>query len=107
MHAPSRSRRERGRCSAGRAARHDDRPRHPVGRVGHPALARVDRERPQAVSRSEEHTSELQSLMSIPYAVFCLKKKNNNIKHTPDHIHNNSITHNSTITNHQTHTYTK
>src|SRR3546814_4152300 len=25
--------------------------------------------------RSEEHTSELQSLMSIPYAVFCLKKK--------------------------------
>src|SRR3546814_5269535 len=26
--------------------------------------------------RSEEHTSELQSLMRIPYAVFCLKKKN-------------------------------
>src|SRR3546814_6701769 len=30
--------------------------------------------------RSEEHTSELQSLMRISYAVFCLKKKNN-IKH--------------------------
>src|SRR3546814_1030895 len=30
--------------------------------------------------RSEEHTSELQSLMRIPYAVFCLKKKNNNSK---------------------------
>src|SRR3546814_7484537 len=30
------------------------------------------------VSRSEEHTSELQSLMRISYAVFCLKKK----KHT-------------------------
>src|SRR3546814_7431309 len=29
------------------------------------------------VSRSEEHTSELQSIMSISYAVFCLKKKNN------------------------------
>src|SRR3546814_5578177 len=29
------------------------------------------------VSRSEEHTSELQSLMRISYAVFCLKKKNN------------------------------
>src|SRR3546814_8696575 len=29
------------------------------------------------VPRSEEHTSELQSLMSISYAVFCLKKKNN------------------------------
>src|SRR3546814_5246381 len=30
-------------------------------------------------TRSEEHTSELQSLMRIAYAVFCLKKKNNNI----------------------------
>src|SRR3546814_8845008 len=33
--------------------------------------------------RSEEHTSELQSLMRISYAVFCLKKKN---KETP-HVH--------------------
>src|SRR3546814_10818479 len=32
-----------------------------------------------APGRSEEHTSELQSLMRISYAVFCLKKKN--IKH--------------------------
>src|SRR3546814_3211719 len=32
-------------------------------------------------SRSEEHTSELKSLMRISYAVFCLKKKNN-IKNT-------------------------
>src|SRR3546814_2312582 len=30
-----------------------------------------------ALARSEEHTSELQSLMRISYAVFCLKKKNN------------------------------
>src|SRR3546814_8960401 len=30
--------------------------------------------------RSAEHTSELQSLMSISYAVFCLKKKNNQLK---------------------------
>src|SRR3546814_1744279 len=30
--------------------------------------------------RSEEHTSELQSLMRISYAVFCLKKKKNNEK---------------------------
>src|SRR3546814_8606119 len=30
--------------------------------------------------RSEEHTSELQSLMRISYAVLCLKKKNNTIK---------------------------
>src|SRR3546814_4203259 len=31
-----------------------------------------------AAVRSEEHTSELQSLMRISYAVFCLKKKNTN-----------------------------
>src|SRR3546814_7772776 len=31
----------------------------------------------QWVARSEEHTSELQSLMRISYAVFCLKKKTN------------------------------
>src|SRR3546814_2574472 len=39
----------------------------------------ADIERP-AVGRSEEHTSELQSLMRISYAVFCLKKKNNQDK---------------------------
>src|SRR3546814_3120737 len=33
-------------------------------------------------SRSEEHTSELQSLMRISYAVFCLKKKNIFIAHS-------------------------
>src|SRR3546814_8111355 len=33
------------------------------------------------IPRSEEHTSELQSLMRISYAVFCLKKKKNRIKH--------------------------
>src|SRR3546814_2533876 len=32
--------------------------------------------------RSEEHTSELQSLMRISYAVFCLKKNTTNITHT-------------------------
>src|SRR3546814_4933119 len=35
-----------------------------------------------ADARSEEHTSELQSLMRISYAVFCLKKKTHTIKHT-------------------------
>src|SRR3546814_4524978 len=35
--------------------------------------------------RSEEHTSELQSLMRISYAVFCLKKKTNK-KHVNIHI---------------------
>src|SRR3546814_10335409 len=44
---------------------------------------RQDRDRPYVLdyplSRSEEHTSELQSLMRISYAVFCLKKKKKNI----------------------------
>src|SRR3546814_9737941 len=35
--------------------------------------------RPDAPGRSEEHTSELQSLMRISYAVFCLKKKKRNL----------------------------
>src|SRR3546814_4476223 len=41
--------------------------------------------------RSEEHTSELQSLMRISYAVFCLKKKTNTIQQTlnNDNEHNN------------------
>src|SRR3546814_7920047 len=38
--------------------------------------------------RSEEHTSELQSLMRISYAVFCLKKKKNK-----SDTHNNHFTH--------------
>src|SRR3546814_1785096 len=36
--------------------------------------------------RSEEHTSELQSLMRISYAVFCLKKKNNHIQKDNNYI---------------------
>src|SRR3546814_4562260 len=36
--------------------------------------------------RSEEHTSELQSLMRISYAVFCLKKKKQNTDHTNSKI---------------------
>src|SRR3546814_8795143 len=36
----------------------------------------------KAFLRSEEHTSELQSLMRISYAVFCLKKKKKNTKTT-------------------------
>src|SRR3546814_9792656 len=38
--------------------------------------------------RSEGHTSELQSLMRLSYAVFCLKKKNNTINtHSPHQTH--------------------
>src|SRR3546814_10744472 len=44
------------------------------GVIAQPVAAIVGK--PQlAVGRSEEHTSELQSLMRISYAVFCLKKK--------------------------------
>src|SRR3546814_1530966 len=37
---------------------------------------------PAEAERSEEHTSELQSLMRISYAVFCLKKKNKHSNHS-------------------------
>src|SRR3546814_7177144 len=37
---------------------------------------------PSRTNRSEEHTSELQSLMRISYAVFCLKKKKKQHNHT-------------------------
>src|SRR3546814_7300444 len=40
--------------------------------------------------RSEEHTSELQSLMRISYAVFCLKQKNHTNKKPETHRHNNN-----------------
>src|SRR3546814_9623714 len=53
------------------------------------------------VGRSEEHTSELQSLMRISYAVFCLKKKKTTVsrasthtqhrKNTPSYIINTTI----------------
>src|SRR3546814_2178120 len=65
----------------------------PAGRPLIGALARAARNaRPPAVRgsaglRSEEHTSELQSLMRISYAVFCLKKKKN--KHRRQTIHTN------------------
>src|SRR3546814_1551430 len=40
----------------------------------------------QDMVRSEEHTSELQSLMRISYAVFCLKKKNNTLQQSTNRI---------------------
>src|SRR3546814_10745339 len=49
-----------------------------TGRLGATVVTSSDTPVPDAVSfRSEEHTSELQSLMRISYAVFCLKKKIN------------------------------
>src|SRR3546814_3143125 len=55
------------------------------------------------LARSEEHTSELQSLMRISYAVFCLKKKTLKKKHTLYlHLYLQSKT---TILPNQTHTH--
>src|SRR3546814_6379119 len=62
----------------------DDRVLEQPTRLGH---------RPQVMrERSEEHTSELQSLMRTSYAVFCLKKTNFQWNyaityHTPTHLH--------------------
>src|SRR3546814_5817807 len=71
----------------------------------HPCAASLYRKRPDPVdcrsapsallphpnkcARSEEHTSELQSLMRISYAVFCLKQKTQLLHH------NNCLTHNT------------
>src|SRR3546814_10720225 len=49
------------------------------------------------IKRSEEHTSELQSLMRISYAVFCLKKKKQ--QSTTPHQKNNNTTNKKTRAN--------
>src|SRR3546814_9801537 len=55
-----------------------------------------------STGRSEEHTSELQSLMRISYAVFCLKKKKkekqNRRNYTKASNHKRRINHNTNIT---------
>src|SRR3546814_9583852 len=51
---------------------------HATGGCGDRELHKVGAADTEPVERSEEHTSELQSLMRISYAVFCLKKKKNN-----------------------------
>src|SRR3546814_10412050 len=47
---------------------------------------------PKIDERSEEHTSELQSLMRISYAVFCLKTKKHHRTTDPQHKHQTTIT---------------
>src|SRR3546814_9097418 len=74
------SRVEQGRDLYARLGSLDqDRACHLVGPVAHHHLPRrgdVARHARARSVRSEEHTSELQSLMRISYAIFCLKKKN-------------------------------
>src|SRR3546814_10272820 len=50
----------------------------PARKVARPGTSGARYQRPTRASRSEEHTSELQSLMRISYAVFCLKTKKTN-----------------------------
>src|SRR3546814_3562304 len=73
-----RAKRQRRRPAAPAAELHPDEPPSPwrlliIGPVSREAGSRPSHLFPR---RSEEHTSELQSLMRISYAVFCLKKKN-------------------------------
>src|SRR3546814_6251708 len=49
-------------------------------RLGQERFSSFGSDREGLAHRSEEHTSELQSLMRISYAVFCLKKKKKRIK---------------------------
>src|SRR3546814_6523857 len=53
---------------------------HEFGHVDADHRIVVVEQETHSVARSEEHTSELQSLIRISYAVFCLKKKKNNTK---------------------------
>src|SRR3546814_2451980 len=65
-----------GRCQA---------VQQPGARLGRGDAARGPVQQPD---RSEEHTSELQSLMRISYAVFCLKKKKNTSEINQDRDYN-------------------
>src|SRR3546814_831707 len=58
---------------------------------------------PGCSKRSEEHTSELQSLMRISYAVFCLKKKKKtNTQHHTTNKHNTTTSHHNQTNDTQT-----
>src|SRR3546814_6580652 len=82
-------------------------PAQALTRGDHCHQANVGVTRPRALpspTRSEEHTSELQSLMRISYAVFCLKKKKTKTATTPHYervIVRNTTTNNATDHKHQ------
>src|SRR3546814_4398070 len=70
---------ERGDDHFDARRRHAIIPRSPYWRPGL-RRRRARRSASRAPPRSEEHTSELQSLMRLSYAVFCLKKKNKTLQ---------------------------
>src|SRR3546814_3569342 len=63
-------------------------PRPPTTARCAPAPPATPRRSPSPTTRSEEHTSELQSLMRISYAVFCLKQKKNHKPQTQQTLRN-------------------
>src|SRR3546814_9968118 len=71
---------------------------HAVRRSAGPHWFRSDNRGP-GTARSEEHTSELQSLMRISYAVFCLKKKKYQHEHTNSRAENDDVKQNRHIIN--------
>src|SRR3546814_3857944 len=78
-------------ATLGRPGWQDDTPKMMVGVAQRQLHGRWDTTTSNAWGRSEEHTSELQSLMRISYAVFCLKKKK---------YYNQRANHYNTYTNH-------
>src|SRR3546814_6731162 len=67
--------------------------RHGAGRLPDPPRRRaIARQAADGAARSDEHTSELQSLMRISYAVFCLTKKNNKTQASSTSIMDNNDT---------------
>src|SRR3546814_3004187 len=68
--------------------RNNEMPRVPAGASGRRASTRCRMFSAMSCSRSEEHTSELQSLMRSSYAVFCLKQK----KHTNNELPTYTLT---------------
>src|SRR3546814_5133185 len=82
--------------SAGHRRAPRGRARRPRSPVTPPAACRHQLPTDTRRTRSEEHTSELQSLMRISYAVFCLKKKKTQQAHTRQQL----LTHSHTNRNH-------
>src|SRR3546814_9643606 len=79
-----------GNCRSHRRTRRVQAVRWPADGTARPAVRQVMRS-----ARSEEHTSELQSLMRISYAVFCLKKKKQKTKH--QNLHRKKKHRNNTV----------
>src|SRR3546814_2802640 len=89
---------DRRRRQIWRQDRLPDRHDQPQAASAQPPAAHRPSRRRRARYRSEEHTSELQSLMRISYAVFCLKKKKPNTHNR--HMLLNIYTYTYTLTTH-------